>query len=102
MSFSANVKAELCREGLAKSCCAKAEAYGVLLYANTFSHREIKIITASPDFARRLPKLFDKAFGLGFDVLPEAGRKGKAIFLMIPGFDEQWNVRDFGRIGVIG
>ena len=27
---------------------------------------------------------------------------GKAIFLMIPGFDEQWNVRDFGRIGVIG
>lgn len=82
MSFSANVKAELCREGLAKSCCVKAEAYGVLLYANIFSHREIKIITASPDFARRLPKLFDKAFGLGFDVLPEAGRKGKAIFLI--------------------
>ena len=27
---------------------------------------------------------------------------GKAIFLMIPGFDAEWNVRDFGRIGVIG
>ena len=27
---------------------------------------------------------------------------GKAIFLMIPGFDERWNVRDYDRIGVIG
>lgn len=27
---------------------------------------------------------------------------GKAIFLMIPGFDAEWNVRDFDRIGVIG
>ena len=27
---------------------------------------------------------------------------GKAIFLMLPGLDEEWNVRDFNRIGVIG
>ena len=27
---------------------------------------------------------------------------GKAIFLMIPGLDEEWNIRDFNRIGVIG
>lgn len=82
MSFSSNAKAELCREGLGKSCCAKAEAYGVLLYANTFSHREIKIITANPDFARRLPKLFERAFGLSFDMLPDAKGKGKSIFLI--------------------
>lgn len=27
---------------------------------------------------------------------------GKAVFLLIPGLDEEWNVRDFSRIGVIG
>ena len=82
MSFSAQVKAELCREGLNRPCCAVAEAYGVLLYANTFSAREIKIITASPDFAQRLPKLFKRAFGLGFDVRPGGDRRGKEIFVI--------------------
>ena len=79
MSFSGNVKAELCRAGLGKPCCAAAEAYGVLLYANTFSAREIKIITASADFAQRLPKLFKKAFDLGFDSAVTGGR-GKSVF----------------------
>ena len=79
MSFSSKVKAELCREGLGRPCCALAEAYGVLLYANLFSAREIKIITGSPDFAQRLPRLFRRAFGLEFDALPEGGH-GKAVF----------------------
>lgn len=79
MSFSQNVKAELCRAGLSRPCCAAAEAYGVLLYANTFSRQEIKIITGSPDFAQRLPRLFRRAFGLDFDShTPPAGR-GKAV-----------------------
>ena len=80
MSFSAAVKAELCRETISRPCCALAEAYGVLLYANTFSPREIRIITASPEFAQRLPRLFKKAFALGFDALPPADNKGKYIF----------------------
>ena len=79
MSFSGEVKLELCREGLSRSCCARAEAYGVLLYANTFSNREIRIITESGVFAQRLPRLFRKAFRLDFDRVPEAeteeGRK---------------------------
>ena len=36
MSFSGDVKQELCREELTRACCARAEAYGVLLYCNTF------------------------------------------------------------------
>ena len=31
MSFSADVKTELCRTALSRKCCAQAEAYGVLL-----------------------------------------------------------------------
>ena len=82
MSFSGNVKAELCRIGLQRVCCAAAEAYGVLLYANTFSASEIKIITASAEFAQHLPRLFRKAFGLSFDVLPPENNKGKYILII--------------------
>ena len=63
-----------------KKCCALAESYGVLLYCNTFSAQEIRIITASPEFAARLPRLFKRAFGLGFDVLPKEGTAGKSSF----------------------
>ncbi len=30
-SFAYRVKSELCRSGIQKLCCARAEAYGVLL-----------------------------------------------------------------------
>lgn len=80
MSFSSEAKAELCQQRPDKKCCALAESYGVLLYCNTFSAQEIRIITASPEFAARLPRLFKRAFGLGFDVLPKEGTAGKSSF----------------------
>lgn len=67
MSFSSNVKRELCRQPLTNRCCAVAEAFGVLLYANTFSPSLIKIITECADLSARLPRLFKRAFGFGFD-----------------------------------
>lgn len=69
MSFSSEVKAELCRVRLSRRCCALAEACGVLLYCNRFSPNEVKIITESEPFAQRLPGLFHRAFGLSFDGL---------------------------------
>ena len=68
MSFSSETKAELCSAKIDRKCCAVAEGYGVLMYCNTFSPAEIRIITASDAFALRLPKLFRKAFSLSFDV----------------------------------
>ncbi len=47
MSFASETKAELCRIPLSRRCCAQAEAYGVLLYCNHYSRREIRIITES-------------------------------------------------------
>ena len=67
MTFSSKVKTELCKNPVSKVCCALAEAYGILLYGNTFTASEIRIITASREFADRLPKLFAKAFSLQFD-----------------------------------
>ena len=71
MSFCSNVKAEICRLPMNKKCCAVAEAYGVLLFCNTCSPAGIRIVTESRDFAQRLPRLFKKAFGVEFDLLPE-------------------------------
>ena len=80
MSFSSDVKQELCRAPLSRKCCAQAEAYGVLLYCNTFSSGEIRIITESEALAQRLPALFKKAFQITFDRLPDG--EGKHIFLI--------------------
>ena len=81
-SFAYKVKSELCRTPVQRLCCARAEAYGVLLYCNTFSPREIRIITENAEFAARLPRLFQRAFGLRFDRLPEEDTtgRGKLIF----------------------
>lgn len=80
MSFSSNVKSELCRPEVAKNCCAMAEAMGALLYANTFASDQIRIVTESNDFALRLPRLFHKALGVSFDILPESHLPGKQVY----------------------
>ena len=79
MSFSSDVKSELCALPLNRPCCVRAEAYGALLYGNTFSTHEIRLITESERFAERLPMLLDRAFGLAFDRLPGDGER-KYIF----------------------
>ncbi len=80
MSFSADVKNELCAGRVEKRVLAVAEAYGVLLYCHSFRSNELRIITANPSFAARLPKLFRKAFSLTFDQLPPEDARGKRSF----------------------
>ena len=81
MTFSQQVKSELCEPRVERKCCAVAEAYGILLYCHTFSPKLIRIITASDELAKRLPHLFKKAFFLGFDELPEV-LSGKRSFII--------------------
>ncbi len=80
MSFSFEAKNELCRLPVQKHCCARAEAYGILLYCNTFSAAEVRIVTENPNFAARLPRLFHRAFSIRFDRQPEPGTPGKMVF----------------------
>jgi len=80
LSFSAAAKAELCRDIPHKRCCALAEAFGVLLYCNSFSSEGIKIITESREFAWMLPKLFKRAFDIEFDSYPSMEAPGKLVF----------------------
>lgn len=80
MSFSFDTKNELCKLPVQRLCCARAEAYGILLYCHTFNPAEVRIITENQNFAARLPRLFQRAFGLRFDRQPEAGETGKLVF----------------------
>lgn len=79
MSFSSDAKTELCRDRLARRCCAVAEACGVLLYCSSMSSEQIKIVTESAEFAARLPRLFRKAFRLDFDELQEGSKYSFSI-----------------------
>ena len=79
MSFSNQVKTELCRGAISRRCCARAEAYGALLFCRRFTREEIRVVTASPSFAKRLPELFRRAFRVEFDAVT-ASAAGKQTF----------------------
>ena len=80
VSFSAAAKAEICKSVSNKNCCAQAECFGILLFANSFSMDGIRIVTESREFAAMLPKLFKKAFDISFDTMPEGDTSGKQMF----------------------
>ena len=81
MSFSSQIKQELCKAAVSRKCCAQAEVYGILLFCSSFRHSGIRIVTESDAFAARLPMLFRKAFQLDFDQLPTSNT-GKRAFLI--------------------
>ncbi|MBQ8797806.1 MAG: DNA-binding protein WhiA [Oscillospiraceae bacterium] len=80
MSFSGGAKAEICRSLPQKRCCALAQCFGILLFCNSFTKDNVRIITESREFAQMLPQLFKKAFGVSFDACPEKDTVGKLIF----------------------
>jgi len=96
MSFSFDTKNELCKLPVQKLCCARAEAYGILLYCNTFNPAEVRIITENPNFAARLPRLFHRAFGLGFDRQPDPEQIGKRVFQITDGRKLAHIINTFG------
>ena len=80
VSFSAAAKAEICRMMPQKHCCALSECFGILLFCNSFTPDNIKIVTESREFAYILPKLFKKAFDVDFDSYPSLEAPGKLVF----------------------
>jgi hypothetical protein len=82
MSFASEVREELCRILPEHRCCRAAECYGILLYCNTFSKDEIKIVTENRSFAELLPRLFHRTFGLDFDQFPSLEQPGKMTFVI--------------------
>lgn len=83
MSFSSDVKKELCRLPVERACCVLSELYGILLFGQAFGPGGIRIVSESREFARRLPVLLKSAFGFGFDVrITPAENKSKAVLFI--------------------
>ena len=76
-SFSYQVKSELCRVPVQRVCCARAEPTACCSTAIPSMPGRSASLRKTPEFARRLPKLFHRAFSLRFDRLPQeqAGRE---------------------------
>lgn len=77
MTFSAKVKAELCKMPIDKKRYALAEVCGIMLFANTFNSSTLRIYTENADFAQRATKLLKKLFGFDFDrkIIPSSAAK---------------------------
>jgi len=54
----------------------------MLLFGNTFSAREIRIITGNRKLGSRLAELFSSAFSVSFDILPAEGKSGKQAYII--------------------
>ena len=73
MSFASEVKAELCRVPVGARALAVAECCGAMLFCHTFTPCEIRVVTASGDYAQRLPRVIKRATGV---TVPDAVRSG--------------------------
>lgn len=81
MSFASEVKNELCRSQPG-ACCCLAECYGVLLYSNTFSPGQIRIVTEHRAFGARIKDLFAQAFGISLEGGEDPQGPGKLVLTL--------------------
>ena len=82
MSFSYNTKEELCKLTPGGDCCTIAECYGMLLYGNTFTAQEIRIITGNTKLGERITGQFFRAFSVLFDSIPNPEKSGKQAYVI--------------------
>lgn len=75
MSFTTEIKTELCRIPTAAPCCALAECLGMLLYASRCDREQIRLQTEIPAVRRRAAALLRQLFGI------EAEEQGPLLVL---------------------
>ena len=68
MSFTEDIKNELCRTQLTDSCCASAVCLGILLYANRFAVDRIRLVSSSHEVRKRAQILFGALFGCELEI----------------------------------
>lgn len=74
MSFSSELKAELCAAPSDRLCCVGAELYGAFLLAQTWNASLLRVVTTHADVSERLRTLLARRFHFEFDVSDTPGR----------------------------
>ncbi len=88
MSFASDCKEELCKIENKRSCCLKAECYGLLLFSKCFSPRETRMICENAAVAHRLAEAAAVSADVYAEVRAQQRRKNTGAFsIAIPGED---------------
>ena len=86
MTFSAKIRAELCKIPIEHPETALAEFCGMILFSNATRGNRIKIITENADVAARASRILKSLFGFGFDktIVPASAVKKYSLILENP------------------
>ncbi len=80
MSFSSSIESELCKLENKKTCCLRAECYGMWLFSKCFSLRETAYVTENSGVARRMLELAAAAAGAGGELSYGVSRRKKPAY----------------------
>lgn len=83
MSFTSDVKSELCKIQT-PTCCKISECYGVLLFGRAFSKKSITVTTENEDVALRISHLLRQCYAIQPNILG-GGTKVDYFTISVPG-----------------
>lgn len=102
MSFTSQIKTELCKIEWKKPCCLRAECYGAWLFSKCFSLKEGTLTTESAPAARRLLELAAAGAGVSAQLTYAVSRRKQPAYrVSLP--EEQDRLRlleEFGHSGL--
>lgn len=96
MSFSADLKAELCTIA-SEPCCLKAEAFGLLLFGRSFSAHEISFLTEFSCVAARYCELIAELTGV--NPVIQCSKAGNSKIIVESAADRRRILEFFGYSG---
>ena len=80
MSFSSNIKTELCKVEFKRECCLRAECYGAWLFSRCFTRKEAAFVTENGAVARRLLELAAAGAGVSGELSYGVSRRKKTAY----------------------
>lgn len=80
MSFSSEIKTELCKIENKRDCCLRAECYGAWLFSRCFTVKEAAYVTENGPVARRMLELAAAGAGAGGELSYGVSRRRKPAY----------------------
>lgn len=101
MSFSSEIKDELCKIEWKRECCLRAECYGIWLFSRCFSRKAGAFVTEHGSAARRMLELAAEAAGVGGELSYGVSRRKKPAYrVSLP--EEEARIQLMERFGHTG
>lgn len=80
MSFTSDIKTELCKLENRRDCCLRAECYGAWLFSRCFSLKEAAFLTENGGVARRMLELAAAGAGAGGEMDYALSRRNRPAY----------------------